>query len=283
MVERPSSHVTGDYGVAAVSQMFIERGWTCDRVYSDYGEDLVIQTTLAGRLDPFRTLAQIKTRTKVPPRKRLLRIPRELALRWIRNAEPVLLVLWDFARNRGWYALPHEDLSEHDLLLSAKKTATISLPDENTVMPKRLDELAWALRLTYFGKRMLAAEQHDTQHLLLGSGESRPKRRELGTVVFEFLRTIGIFSSRGISQTVRGAFRNAKRNIADTYRSQGDDDTSIAEIELNAACLVLIAHIQRLTGVGVPPTILVFATPYLLHLLKIRSFRVLAAARANSA
>src|SRR5258708_26179385 len=105
-------------------RVFIDRGWACDRVYSDYGEDLVIQTTMFGQVDPFRTLAQVKTRKNGGPQKPE-RGSRHLALRWIPTAEPVLFVVWDPVRNRGCYALPQQILSEYKLLPSSQTAVGI--------------------------------------------------------------------------------------------------------------------------------------------------------------
>ena len=271
-MKRPITHVIGDAGAKAVAKEFVAYGWACDPVLSDYGEDLIIQTTLNDTVDPFRTLVQVRSSRGVNTDGRLTcRIGREHALRWLRTAEPVLLVLWDVRADRGWYTFPVEQFSEIDLLLNRKNSVLVEFSDSNTFEKTRGPRLAWELRLNYFRQRMLSAEERDRRHdleLTEGLAPGGKHKSLLGVVVFEFLRLIGLITPRGLSTRSRKMFANAKRTMArDHYRkplSAADRDN----LEREAALLVLVAQVNQSTGVGVPAFVAETAAFYLLFLLK---------------
>jgi hypothetical protein len=97
-----------------VTRACLEMGWAVDRVVSDYGEDLIVQTVQDGIVDTFRTLVQVRsTARRITPSARgpVLRVGSDHALRWSRTAEPVVVVLWHVPSRRGWYAVVQDQIT----------------------------------------------------------------------------------------------------------------------------------------------------------------------------
>jgi hypothetical protein len=65
MSRRPFNHVVADRALNDVTKIWLELGCACDRVVSDYGEDLVVQPAWHGRVDPFRIFVQVKGTTSL--------------------------------------------------------------------------------------------------------------------------------------------------------------------------------------------------------------------------
>lgn len=278
-MKRPPTHVIGDAGVKGVAKYFVTQGWACDPVLSDYGEDLIVQTTLNGTVDPFRTLVQVRSSKNVSIKKGQLacRISREHALRWARCAESVLLVLWDANKDRGWYAFPAEQFSEYDLLLSDKNSVLVRFNPSASLTKMEGSKLGWVLRLDYFRKRMLSADERDRSHFIAsteGLHTDHKYQSKLAVVVFEFLRLVGIITPRGISAQIRRMFLNAKRNLARDYYEPPLSSEDREEVERNASMLILIGHVNDVTGVGIPTVVAEIGASYLLFLLKRRSGKV---------
>jgi Domain of unknown function (DUF4365) len=102
MPSRPTQHETADKALIAVERIFAECGYATQRVYPDYGEDLVVQTTLRGRVDPNRIWVQVKGtldwdkyRTADGFR---IRVKADTALKWARSAD---LVVRSLGRSAG--------------------------------------------------------------------------------------------------------------------------------------------------------------------------------------
>ncbi|VVJ15414.1 Uncharacterised protein [Amycolatopsis camponoti] len=104
MPKRPLQHVIGSKAAAAVSRIWLDIDAAVDEVKNDYGEDLLVQTSLRGEVDPSRVWVQVKGRSQIDPtsfNKKSVRVPIDRAIRWAYSAETVALVLWDVSADRG--------------------------------------------------------------------------------------------------------------------------------------------------------------------------------------
>ena len=272
-MRRPESHVTGDVGLVNASRAFVAAGWACDRVVSDYGEDLIVQTTLGDVVDTFRTLVQVRTSRSVAVKDGAAhwRVKRLHALRWIRCAEPVLLVLWDRAREEGWYAIPGDQFEEYDLLRSKAKTVAVVFKTSASLTPQELERVAWSLRLEYYKTRILAANQRDADHQMQhenGEACTCNYRSAVAAVIFDILCTFGFVTPRGLSTLVRRRFRVIKKNIKASPVVAGLGASSPSDLERESVLLLVIAQIQEVAGVSVPTVVALETAPRLLFLLK---------------
>ena len=60
MPQRPKEHVLGDQALNEVAAVISRAGHAVERVANDYGEDLLVQTSHAGRMDASRLWLQVK-------------------------------------------------------------------------------------------------------------------------------------------------------------------------------------------------------------------------------
>jgi len=273
-VRRPQQHVTADQGVARVMSVCAEAGWATDRVVSDYGEDLIAQTTCWGDVDPFRTLLQVKStdRPVATDKKIACRVRREHALRWVRNGEPVIVVLWDNSNDKGWYSLPRDRLNEYDLLLSAATTTEIVFASEAAFMAPALDKLGWELRLGYFKQQLLAAARDDYDELVRRADgvSSLGSNSRLPVVILNLFRLLHITTNRGLNPEIRPLFLKVRRKVQERERAEmlRNDRSSPKELDNMAAILAVLVHIERLTGVATPTVVAQYASEALLKVLK---------------
>jgi len=127
---RPRSHVVDDKAVAAASHVVASAGYAAEVVHKDYGEDLLVQTTLNSEVDPFKIWLQIKGTERISRfRSRNGQISMSVRKahieRWLRSSEMVIVLLWDISANRGLWCKPSAQHTEWSL--SAIKTLTVQL------------------------------------------------------------------------------------------------------------------------------------------------------------
>lgn len=108
---RSEQHQIADKAVAKVKEVWTSIGATAEEVQKDYGEDLLVQTCLNNKMDASRLWVQVKgvrsaPGTGKPNGRKTIRVRADLALRWARTADVLLLVLWDVENDQGWYCLP---------------------------------------------------------------------------------------------------------------------------------------------------------------------------------
>lgn len=122
---RPASHQTGDVGLNAVEKLFLDAGWVVNRIVSDYGEDLSVQTVADGNVEKFRIYVQVKSiksqkRTAVSLRTDDLFI-------WNFSKEMFLLVCWLVPQKRAVYQWMNKSRAVQAYAAKNKATASISV------------------------------------------------------------------------------------------------------------------------------------------------------------
>jgi Domain of unknown function (DUF4365) len=171
MVNRPLQHRIAAMAVAKVSEVWTSIGAAVEEVKQDYGEDLLVQTSLNGKMDAARIWVQVKgTQSAIkmdrPNGKVEIKVRADLALRWARTADLLVLALWDVSKNIGWYSIPH--LSALHSELAEKERQKISLPvySEDLFNMESAEAVAWRGRLEHLSKfvrnfRMMQKEQDE--------------------------------------------------------------------------------------------------------------------------
>ena len=142
--------------MAAVAAVIADAGHAAERVVNDYGEDLLVQTSYAGRMDASRLWFQVKGTASVD-RYRLKRggfsisVDLDHELRWSRSADLVVIVLWDVAENVGWYALPEAgQIDPRETLTLGQRTRSIRLEAETHSRQPLSIVLAWGRGSTHY-------------------------------------------------------------------------------------------------------------------------------------
>ncbi|WP_438036994.1 DUF4365 domain-containing protein [Sorangium sp. So ce204] len=278
-MKRPKAHTKGALGVAGLTKACLECEWACDPVLSDYGEDLIVQTTLNEEVDTFRTLFQVKCTEKIRARGSSFkwRIRREHALRWHRSREPVVLVIWELASGTGWFALPREQTSEFALLTSSRRTVSVLFEKSSCITRQKLEQLAWRLRLKHYEERMVVAHDADMTRLEFGQKKSPDGtgfQSSLAVIAFDLLHTIGIMRRGKLAPVVLSRFANLRRLIASRDQALPVDERATPEhLDDMAATLFVIAQIQEVASTATPTALSTLAAHYLLLFIKQRKGR----------
>jgi hypothetical protein len=121
MPYRPIQHQIASQAVAAVSAVWVNTGAAVEEIKQDYGEDLLVQPCLDNVMDDVRIWVQVKGVRSLSDYhkttgKAAISIRADLALRWARSANKLILILWDVKNHIGWYStatpgeLGHRDL-----------------------------------------------------------------------------------------------------------------------------------------------------------------------------
>jgi Domain of unknown function (DUF4365) len=141
--QRTREHVIADLSVNHVERFALRSGFTAERIWHDYGLDLVIFT-----FDKrgFRENGQIWMQLKASDRLKkshdgstaAVRIERRDILAWIREVYPVILVLYDARDDVAYYLSIKEYFGGPDAFAKISgATVTLLVPTTN-----RLNEMA---------------------------------------------------------------------------------------------------------------------------------------------
>lgn len=122
MPRRPEQHRIASRAVAAVRKIWADEGAAVDEIREDYGEDLLVQPCLNGRMDKSRIWTQVKgtaaiirlDQAKSPFISGSIEVDHDLAMRWLGSADLVVVVRWSVVYLMGWYIVPKFTLRAQD-------------------------------------------------------------------------------------------------------------------------------------------------------------------------
>ena len=181
-----------DQATNAVAEVIGRSGHAVERVLNDYGEDLLVQTAHAGRMDACRLWVQVKGTTtldrfRVADGGYRLTVPFRQALRWLRTLDSVVVVLWDVSAGRGWFADPKEQVDELGSL--GQKTVTLRFNAARHFKEEVIDGLVWQTRLYHYSTLFADAQQNHEFSKDIGSDEPPLRLAALG---LDLLVTLGL-------------------------------------------------------------------------------------------
>jgi hypothetical protein len=251
MTRRTRSHETGDQAVASVSKIWSTAGCSYELVRSDCGDDLLVQTSLRERVDPYRIAVQVKG-TRNVSRYRTRRgiafpVDRRHLLYWSRGRHCVL-VLWDVLHDEGWFAFPGHAFSDRKLFESRQQVLTVPLKWRfDTHAAKRL---AWFCRLDHYSSLLIEASYWDRfakeYAELLADGPAHISKTP--SVSLDMLIALDVVAeiSRG-KYSLSAAYQARLANeISETWQSGRKVKVP------DAVIAAFMAHVQETTGGGTP-------------------------------
>jgi hypothetical protein len=158
MPQRPEQHRTASRAVAAVRRIWADEGAAVDEIGEDYGEDLLVQPCLNGRMDKSRLWIQVKgtaaamrlEKAKAPFMPGFVEVDRDLAMRWLGSADLVVVVRWSVVHQVGWYVIPKLTLGALDFWDEndePKARVRLRLRLDNPFDAAAARKLAWIARL----------------------------------------------------------------------------------------------------------------------------------------
>lgn len=200
MAKRTTQHKVSDRGVAEVSRILANAGWACDPIKSDYGEDLVCQTSHDGSVDPFRILVQVKsTERKISRSNIALSIKKDTLIKWLSDANLVILVLWFIPDKTALFLIPADEFGLYDVDLSSQQNFRLVFSRDKILTEKSADVLAWRSRLRNINRHFLETKSH-LDYLIpdaVGGEEELKMERDaiqknIFSIVTKFLIYIGL-------------------------------------------------------------------------------------------
>jgi len=205
MPYRPLQHQIASQAVAKVTGVWTRIGAAVEEVRRDYGEDLLVQTCLNGKMDASRIWVQVKGAKDLAFMTELNRITpiyirADLALRWARTADLLVMVLWDVDNNCGWYVVPSLTDLHSDLVRKDRDKIAIEVHSENQFNEKSAQTIAWEARLEHLSRfvrsfRKLQQEVEDTE-----PGDSAWANEAVGEAVIDIMLDLGILDKEGYSR-----------------------------------------------------------------------------------
>jgi hypothetical protein len=251
MPRRTESHIVGDMAVNQILEVCYACGWACERVQDDYGEDILVQTTLNEEVDPYRILVQSKGTREMSRYRRkkgdyAYSFPIETVRKWARSKDLVVVILWDVTKKYGfWTSL--DQLNESHLFNTGSLSMTF---EEKNVFDKRqATELAWRARISHYNYLMLSAVDHD--NLSKEEGDSDHESRTMG-VALDFLRRIGIVKVGPGGLGLDVSFGKLLKDLMNHFASEEKPSTGgdAERIMRWAGMMAFTAHLERYTKVG---------------------------------
>ncbi|REH42563.1 uncharacterized protein DUF4365 [Kutzneria buriramensis] len=236
--------------------IWADQGAAVEEVRRDYGEDLLVQTRLNGRMDSSRIWVQVKGSASV----RLnssgpLSVPvsSSLLLRWERTVDLVVVVLWDVVNRVGWYATPQEKFSQRDLLANLNGDMKLEISRDKPFDLAAAEHLAWEARIKLANIELQCALQSWQDSEGLNHGDAEYFKEKANATLQNFLFDIGIRSSSG---TIAESFMSELK--AEAHRMPDGDvrrDVQAFAQELTLLAVMRTIH-ENSAGNGVPTTLL---------------------------
>lgn len=225
-------------------------------IRNDYGEDLLVQSHLAGSADNFRLLIQVKgTSSKTHAEgSQNIRLKVDHLLRWINQSDPVLVCVYNDITDKIHAFSPNKRFSLWELSTTRKKSISVKLSKGDEFDEKSAGGFIWRCRIEHWSRMFSWYENHINYHGLGGGSLSRRKKIQLNgnVIILTFLKAVGIIEDDAVSREFRKKVLNCSANFGKRNESEGTN--------LDMSCvftLALLGQVHEVCGEGLPGNLLV--------------------------
>lgn len=212
---RTDEHVIADLAVGAVTRIVHECKWACERVVADYGEDLLVQPTVDEEVDHCRIWIQVKGTRELARFQRsdghlTLSVDFDHALKWIRSADLVVVVLWDVEQGIGYWTLPLECVDQWDLYALQTKQASLRFGGASRFTQETLKWLGWRAREHHYSMLLSDAlvDAEIAHSMGINNGTSGRAQSRVPLIAFDFLSRLGVVTTSGVHEDVMRMYKN---------------------------------------------------------------------------
>ena len=247
--------------MSAVAAVITRAGHTAERVVSDYGEDLLVQTSHSGRMDASRLWFQVKG-TEHVNRYRLKRggfsvsVDLDHALRWSRSADLVVVTLWDVQAEVGWYALPGRQMDPREGLNLGQRQRALTFQEDATLTPEAVDLLAWQSRFDHYRLLILSVRNSELDHWL--EGDPHPGRSERRVLVgLDLLLLLDLVRRRPADGGDEFPLTDrAVASFTEHFKEESEDE-GLKAMVYGAAIKTLLGRVAEIgEGMGLPTALI---------------------------
>jgi hypothetical protein len=240
MPSRPDQHQIGSRAATAVTAIWESTGAAVEKITEDYGEDLLVQTCdRNGRMDASRVWVQVKgtkanAEMRQPGRKHTVPVRNDLALRWARTADVVVLVYWDLEASTGWYAIPATQVDLVRLADTPDATTRITVLSDDRFDTASAKHLALRARLEHATKIV----QRCKGMIYLGYNTDDVKA-EMVTTLVQVMHDVGIADNNRVTP----AFLKTLHSHWKFYQGDAGRDMTPAQMFERAALTAVLAMV----------------------------------------
>jgi hypothetical protein len=235
-----------------------QASYAAEVVSQDYGEDLLVQTSHAGRMDASRLWLQVKGTAAV---ERHLTASGDLrmsvtfdhAMRWSRSADLVAVVLWDVKSSQGWFALPQDQVDPVEGFLSEQRTMSLWFDQTEQFSPEAVRQLAWVSRIEHFRQLMLSARNIDSEREERGEEKSGLAK----LLALDFLTLLGIAEKTSEDPVLYGVPATVRMRFMETYLRVCQHEPDPVGSIYQAALLILPQYAPERDGFRALPRVLI--------------------------
>ncbi len=247
MPHRPTSHVVADRAIAAVSSICADAGLACERVMNDYGEDLVVQPSFNGIVDPFRLYLQVKgtmkrLRSECTDTRCCVRVGTRHFAKWMNSIDPMIVVLWSVAEGEGCWL--HIDYRTPERYTQNRASVSIELRGQQQFTPSSINRFVWEARLAHYESIVTLCLRYEEQED--GGTHGKIWRARAHDAVENFLQQLGIIQDDGL--TIE--FLSANREEIEIARNHAS--LPVQSEAVFAMLRAFLRHVQRHCDLGVP-------------------------------
>lgn len=265
MPKIPSAHLKGNEAVSALVHRLGKIGILADKITSDYGEDLILQTHLKNNADSFNIRVQVKyvSLEKDSRGRMAFRFSIDHLRRWVEHSDPILLCLYDKAAGRFFVIDPKAKFSIWQLAISKLKSIKIEFADEDAVDDSRLKALIWSIRIQYYSAMIARLESRFLYASLTKEEAKRSNefvKNEIGTIIFDFLRVVEVLKHGKFDKHFLTGVSNVTRN----FSKKGYADLGLRE----AFMLSILARVDEVAEQGLPRNLMENSTELCGHFLR---------------
>jgi hypothetical protein len=268
--QRPVQHQIGDAAAFAVASVWVGTGAAVEHVQKDYGEDLLVQPSIDGRLSPARIWVQVKGTANGLTAPRSLRVRNSQLLRWSRATDLVVIVSWNTKISSGWYHTVSPAGSLADLMADSQGTSIVEFKEEDIFDVRHAEMLVREAALAHADNELLLRQAWRQQH---HNGDTVETDVAVGAIVLSAMLAIGIVCEVPGTAGAHRLNRDFTDEIADRFAAM-NTDCATADNEADAVAEAMLT--------ATVTTVLRFAlAPVRSHLLDMMSRAALAMLRPS--
>lgn len=268
MPQRPQTHKIADLAISKVVLICSELGWACETVQKDYGEDLWIQTTTGDKVDTHKIWLQVKATENIDKyldKNNELNYPvhKNHLLRWVRNLELVVFILWDVKNDIGYWTIPSHSITDWDLLEIKKKSVKLFFDKANKFTKTTAKNIFWIAKIYHYNTLLAVAQPPQIQ-----SGKeqdpflNKKYKGRLNLIAFDFLREIGILEDNGsICNPTGSEFLDIVIEMLEETKLENQP------LCVRASAILILKRIDKLCEYGIPELLFLQCISFLADLI----------------
>lgn len=167
-----------------------------------------------------------------PRGKAQVRIRADLALRWARTADILVLVLWDVESSVGWYSIPELADLHSELAEKGRRNISLTILSKNLFDADAARHIAWEGRLAHLARFVRNFRRLQEEEAQIEPGEHRWADEAISEAVVDMMVDLGILEKVTVKRREVVPSREFRKFFLDMARdTRGAQPASAEEID----------------------------------------------------